>query len=52
MFVVGWRHKVDGCRSVRHRDPVEAVTNFTQWRRQYPAAEVRYRIRRVTERRT
>jgi ketosteroid isomerase-like protein len=28
----------------------EGVTNFTEWRRQYPADEVRYRIRRITAR--
>jgi ketosteroid isomerase-like protein len=28
----------------------EGVTNFTEWRRQYPADEVRYRLRRITTR--
>jgi SnoaL-like domain len=50
---------VDRAHELYHDDAVlefpqsgerfEGVTNFTEWRRQYPA-EVRYRVRRITAR--
>ena len=36
--------------SSRSRRAIEGVAGFTEWRRQYPAHEVRYRVRRVTAR--
>ena len=51
---------VDRAHELYHDDAVlefpqsgerfEGVTTFTEWRRQYPADEVRYRIRRITAR--